>query len=580
MDGVAPGTYRLHFMSPMAEPKTLEGVTIPGEIPLVEIKVGGKPHLTGTVTDAATGAAIPEFLVRIRGDNSMYSLAAMGGRWSEVKSAEGRFDQELYGPGTYRVQVMADGYAAAWSKDIRIAGAQTRGDVEVKLTAGGTLSGVVVDPSGKPVVGAMVSPFSVAGKIPWMQVQPFQSDVRAVKTDSAGRFTLAHLASGDEKLRISHADFARQTVPSAKVNEGQTTDIGTVKLSAGGSVQGVVYDVNGKPAAGVPLVFADNDGWSGGEDDAVGHMLAQVSSDEEGRFQVQHLPEVATYIVAMDQLNRQGVSHRVVRPINGKTIQVDFGGVEAVTGRVIGENGPVANAWLGFGGPSPYGRMTVCGMTDSAGRFTLYGPPPGKYSLYYAIDKQQRKRTWVKDVVFTGKAADLGDLKAEGTDLLITVTSDEPAALAGVQSVSASPADDGGRRIDAQRDEATGQWRAKGLPAGKYRVATSVGQVAFATVVECDGTAGERPVRLHLPKASATLSVNVVKADESASGVMQGTALTNDDKSVMAGLTTEPQQQEALKLPPGTYHVLDDTWVKVREDIPAITLSDGETENG
>ena len=112
--------------------------------------------------------------------------------------------------GVYQVQVMADGYAAAWSKEIRVENAEVKTDAQIKLTAGGTLSGIIVDPSGKPVEGAKVSPFSIAGYASPSPIEHFQPDMGAVKTDASGRFTLSHLVGGDEKLRIVHPDFARQ----------------------------------------------------------------------------------------------------------------------------------------------------------------------------------------------------------------------------------------------------------------------------------------------------------------------------------------------------------------------------------
>ena len=43
-------------------------------------------------------------------------------------------------------------------------------------------------------------------------------------------------------------------------------------------------------------------------------------------------------------------------------------------------------------------------------------PPAGKYSLYFCTDMNRRDWVHVKDVEITGKPADLGELKAEGTD--------------------------------------------------------------------------------------------------------------------------------------------------------------------
>ena len=65
-DGLPAGTYQLQFQSPTTESKTLEQVKIPGEIPLVELKVVAKPRLLGTVTDGATSTPVAQFSIRVR----------------------------------------------------------------------------------------------------------------------------------------------------------------------------------------------------------------------------------------------------------------------------------------------------------------------------------------------------------------------------------------------------------------------------------------------------------------------------------------------------------------------------------
>lgn len=55
--------------------------------------------------------------------------------------------------------------------------------------------------------------------------------------------------------------------------------------------------------------------------------------------------------------------------------------------------------------------------------------------------------------------------------------------------------------------------------------------------------------------------------------------LANEDQSVTTYINSQTEQPRTIKLPPGTYRVLDYATWEVREDIPPITLKEGEEKS-
>src|SRR6185437_4053875 len=339
-----PGVYQIRFESPTIESKTLEDVKVPGELPTVELKVITIPHFRGTVSDAATGKPITSFKVRL------HKVSSIGNgpnyvpnrEWSAIESADGKFDLEVTGPGIYKADVAAANYAQAVSADARIESGTGAAPLDIKLTAGGTLSGVVVDPSGAPVAGAKVIPLSTT-RIDSPTGEPlFGGDMGSALTDAQGRFALQHLGAGEESIKVTSDRFAPQVANGFTISEGQTADAGTVKLLAGGVVEGTVYDEHGKTAAGVEVRFQENYGYFE-EEGRKASLLGIATTDASGHYRIERLPQKTIYVEPGDW-NQKGVRRRIVRPNDGKTTRLDFGGTTPIKGRLMIAGKPASNA--------------------------------------------------------------------------------------------------------------------------------------------------------------------------------------------------------------------------------------------
>jgi protocatechuate 3,4-dioxygenase beta subunit len=589
---IPAGTYRISFNAPTIETKVLERVTIPGDLPVVELKAVGKTRLAGTVTDAASGKPLAQFGIRVQkletiGNGPNY---VQEGTWTQFNNAGGKFSIDLVGPGVYQVQASADGYAWLWSDKVRVENAGSVGNVALKLSKGGSLAGVVVDPAGKPVAGAKVIPLSMARTTAMRGEDRFEGEAGAVTTDPRGAFTINFLAPGDEQLKVVHQDFAPQVAKGFKITEGQKADAGTIKLTLGGTVEGTVYEETGKPAAAVTLNFQDASGYGGGGDERAGRVASAVSASD-GKFRVEHLPEQTIYVSVSDGWRRGGMIRRTVRPLDGKTARLDFGGKTSLKGRLLAGSQPIAGSRVNLSIYNPHFGPVMCfARTDDQGRFTFFGMPAGRYTLYSESKNERGDWLNVKDVDVTGEPQDLGDVSADVGDVVATISgdADDLKAINYVNISTDLPKRLYQTHITALRKEGD-RWRGSNVPVGKFRLeARGSDGIVFAKRFERNAGDKEVAVALQIPKRSAELTVNLTGVE--GDGERSFVAIRNEDGSVHAYVGGT--RAKTIKLPPGTYLAADESGdrpragarsVEVKPGAPAtmqVDLSAAATEDG
>jgi RNA polymerase sigma factor (sigma-70 family) len=580
IDGVTPGEYRLTFESTTIESKVMERVKVPGELPVIELKIVGKPHITGTIVNAQTGQPVPHFAVRAKKNEHIGNGPSFvqDANWVQVSNPQGKFDLELVGPGKYQVQVSAEGLAWGWSDTVTIEKGGQSNDATIRLISGGSISGSVVDLTGKPVSGAKVIPLSMAKTIAGHGEERFESEAGHVISDAQGQFTIPHLASGSETVRVVHSDFAPATVSGLDVKLDETTSIGRITLSAGASVEGTVYDNTGKPAPGVALHFQDASGYSGNDEQA--GRLASVVSDEKGYFKVTHLPSQMLWVTVGNPWERQGVARRIVLPIDGKTTRLDFGGTVPVTGRLIVDDKPVSNSRVQLAQTSAYqGPVLVNTSTDDQGRFTFMGPPIGKYTLFREGDPRRGGFTRVRDLEFTGAPLNLEDSAADTADVTITLEADDPKDLKGIRYVAIQTAianrvwqeTVGVCQVDPSEPNT---WRAAGIPTGTFRViAQDEKNICTSTRLERDASKRSLAVRLRIPRCTATLNISI-NSPETAGGGVSG-LLVEGDQGVQSWVGFDKSTTISLNLPPGNYRVLNSNTRSPLKGGESIELKDG-----
>src|SRR6185436_11057611 len=81
----------------------------------------------------------------------------------------------------------------------------------------------------------------------------YRSSGTEATAHAEGRFTLEDVADGTYVLEVSAPDHPPATVSDVKVTPGTSTDVGRVRLTAGGTVKGTVVDPSGGAITGARI---------------------------------------------------------------------------------------------------------------------------------------------------------------------------------------------------------------------------------------------------------------------------------------------------------------------------------------
>ena len=160
---VPSGKYHVSFNSFEIEEGAIDVDTASVKDLAVDLHVRSQLVLRGSVS--LPGAAGPEpareFLVRV------VRLKDQRGRqprrrWQRVFDLQGKFTEQLPGPGVYAVEATADGFLTVRSEPIDANHLPEKG-IQITLTKGASVAGTVVDEEGRPIDGAIVMSLAKSG---------------------------------------------------------------------------------------------------------------------------------------------------------------------------------------------------------------------------------------------------------------------------------------------------------------------------------------------------------------------------------------------------------------------------------
>lgn len=562
IEGLQPGVYDLHFYSIEIGEKTIKGVKAPSSDLAVELEFRAKPHLRGQVVSAATAAPLTHYRARVR---KLQTLSGPNyvpdGNWMEVDNPKGMFDLETVGPGVYQVQAAAEGLARTWSREINTDTDASK-TLTILLGPGAGIRGRVVNEAGQPVRGAKVIPLSTGGGTMSSNVDTFTSEEGAATTADNGEFALDHLTSGTETLKTIHPDYCFTITDGIALSDGKTTSGVAITLREGGTVEGHVYDPEGKPQAHAALSFQDQSGYSGSYDVEYGR-LATVVTDEQGFYRARHLPEQLCYVNRTERWNSNGVVSLAIVPVNGKTRTLDLGGGPCqVSGRLLQEGKPLSSQRLVLSGNSPYfGVFIAYAVTDAKGAFCFRGVAPGRRTLYAPIPGERSEYIPLRKFeVLPGAASlDLGDLAPPDGRVTITVSGGDPKLAAAPPAVRVAEMLD-----DDNYGNSAGQVQPRTDPKGPT-VVTSLAPGRYAAMVQLSPfvtlrrfftlEAGQREVKLDvkIPACDAMLDGFYLLKER------LSLYLISEDKSIMAYIPLEKEHYLVDGVPAGNYQICEST---------------------
>ncbi len=330
----------------------------------VEIRVPPGSTLKGRVTDARTGKGVPEARVGVRSETGAPAGGAFGPGSDIVTDVDGRFEVEGLAPGKVTVSVQhADYTDRTENADLKEGGSS----VEVALTRGGSLGGVVLSETRQPMPGAEVS-LGGAGA-PGRGFGGGESTA----TDASGRFRFDHLSPGRYTLSASVPGQSTEPVEAVLAGSESKEDV-TLVLAGGATIRGVVSGLPDAFRAGV------NVSASGPKE-----YWASARTAADGRFELTGAPAgtIALRATAGDFLSGS------TRSANGSVTiaegqkeaesEVVFEGSGALSGRVSRGGQPVAQARVLVGGRNAGTGGT--GRTDESGAYRVEGLEPGDYNV-------------------------------------------------------------------------------------------------------------------------------------------------------------------------------------------------------
>jgi hypothetical protein len=197
--------------------------------------------------------------------------------------------------GEFVFQIIEANHAKTLSPPFTMDGSKEPPTVEVTLTTGASVTGIIVDDRGQPVAGATVSTDmngGIAADTGFFEMfksfLPDKHTTKSAKTDGGGRFVIKQLAFADYMLRVSHPDFCEGMALDIKLeSEGQMKDVGIVALSRGALIEGLCT-VAGNRAGQVKVTISPPDGYKPETDQngqpKVRYFSASAITDGDGNY--------------------------------------------------------------------------------------------------------------------------------------------------------------------------------------------------------------------------------------------------------------------------------------------------------
>ncbi len=526
-DGVAPGVYRITARAADRAPGEVGGVLVTaGGSARVDVILEAGAEVAGRVVALPGRVPVAGASVRdaTRGSGSV-SVKGDGAGGAPTDDA-GRFVLRGVAAGRRRIAATAPSRPPG-EAPVDVPASGGRVEVEIVLPAGGAIEGRVLDATGAPRAGAVVSAFSaeVAGK---------------AEVDADGRYAIRGLPAGQAFVFVEGMDEAKRSGPAGfrtvSVRDGETTVLDFIEREEPRPVvvTGLVRR-RGTPLPGATLGFAP----------VGGAILEQRSAetDRDGAYRVllppgRHRVVYGGYAMVGELLVPAGVAEA--------RFDLDLP-PGAIRGRVVdaGTGEPIARARVtaarasssaaAVPGPPPGGGdglaaelLRAAGGSDTTradGTFEILDVPPGAYDVTATLPSHGSGRV---AGVTVGDAAVEGLVLrvARGATLRGLVVDPEGRPAPGIE-VDAAP---GAGRLEVSslmgapegRSDESGAFAIEGLPPGSYWLVTMPGKLeggpVTATRVDFRGDGTDEPVRIVLPRTGSLLATIARPDGEPAEG--------------------------------------------------------------
>jgi len=303
-------------------------------------------------------------------------------------------------PGTYRVTVHCDGYVSEPDYGQLEVGGDAIPPARYEVREGLAIRGMVRYDGGEPVDRALIR---IAAKRTEGEPPPPQVTNRGVRSHADGTFEAQGLLPGTyEVMTRGGTESPGMEEPIiVELESGADRNDVELLLPATGTIKGVVMDERGQTLRDV-TVRAEEQGkftWASGGN-------GMTVTDQDGRFEIAQISAGEYRVSAsrgyVNNLRKPGTSDddpkgQLVAVAADTEVEVELRVVATdgeITGRVVSEGGPVADAFINFDRMSEsnaanekrerasvrwgqWGERPI--LTDADGRFTVTGLTDGRY---------------------------------------------------------------------------------------------------------------------------------------------------------------------------------------------------------
>ncbi len=415
VEAIAPGKARARLDGVIAKPAAPDEERKP-EANTLFLQPGGR--IAGRVVGQDGKPLADAIVTATASEGSLFAMMRET-RGALRTGVDGKFAFDgIMAGNRYTVRATKEGLASLDEGPISIEAGTDRGDLELRLDAGGNLRFRLVTEADAPVkdVEARLQPQG-GGRRRGFGVGSSNVDHDKIVAEGDGKFLLKSLDAGTFDVTLEPPDFADVIKEGVKLRSGETTDLGTLRVKESKSIAGRITDTNGQPVAGASI--------SGISLAGEARLSREAHSNADGRFRLaglgdQPLRNLSVRAIGYSDASREGA-------IPGDTA-VDFTleKTGSIVGRVQFAGGTVVPGFRVQAFPEAKenqerpGFRIVMGsrpdddqiFTDPAGNFRLDGVDPGMVTITAKAEgKAPARKSGLK--VVSDQVVDAGTLILE-----------------------------------------------------------------------------------------------------------------------------------------------------------------------
>jgi uncharacterized GH25 family protein len=422
--------------------KVEEGKTLSG----VELPLDAGVRLAGRVT-GPNGTPLGDVTVRLQ-PSPTGAFAMRGVDSSSVTDQNGDYTLEALPAGEETVEFTHPSYVAS-RKTVVLKGTETK--LDVQLSSGQRVSGIVVTDAGAPVAGAGVSAYGAG----------LRGGQATTKAD--GTFELESIMPGRYRFTASKSGLGEGTAEDVDVASTQQVRI---TLRAGATIYGRVSGLTPEELSRTEVTAL------------AGRSDVTARVDAGGNYRIEGAPSGTVQVMAelaSRDLMTQRTSQRQtveVAPGGSQNVDLTFRNDITIRGRVVRNGKPLPSASIRFNPQRGSEAQTFAAVsTDEQGQYTVTGVEEGEYSV--EVMDMQRFSPYSASYTVRGSATfdiEFSTSSIRGT--VVDAATSEPLASATVQ-VTAAKTSESFRMARGGSTDAAGTFLLEAVPAGTYVVTTT-----------------------------------------------------------------------------------------------------------